>query len=620
MQMLVATLILSAVVGLGQGQITLTQCPDGWISWQSNCYMFFNNASQKITWDSAGDECSDVQGHLLRIETADEYMFIKKNLKIYPADDYWTALNDLPLNQGAATKSSFMWGNDEFPIDEVVGRHWDREPDNTPGKDCVQVSIQATLTIEDCSNKHAYICEFNRQDTESCPDRWIDAYLGSNRCYLVGSTNWTALATWAQARKTCESLSPFNDNRKARLIGITDQNVQTFLAENLPLVQSTRQVYWTGLNDIDTEGTFIWAGNGNTPFSAGYVTWRQEPNNLGGKEFCGALLPGGEWSDANCDDKKNYVCRITLNPADLYNFGCGQWTRAGQKCVYVYNQPRVTWAGAQTYCQSKGGDLYRFYDEDDLMWLRTQAQSLLVRPGYFIGLNDQQTEGTFVWTDGTEADGNLLDWDEEPNDNSMGRAVENCAVISVEGAFASTRCSRTKAGTICEDHSGSCPAGWRSWGSGCYLFDPKYRTHYEARRRCHDASTSGNGVLLALNQQPEKDFVLTQVSGLQNAPYEWWTDLNKQTKDGAWHYTRADDDDPVAIQNLVTWDSEPNNYKGNEDCVQVNQNGHLNDVKCSRKSSFICQQTFNPSTGVMLKPSKAMWILLLCLLKLWHMG
>lgn len=40
--------------------------------------------------------------------------------------------------------------------------------------------------------------------------------------------------------------------------------------------------------------------------------WRVEPNNLAGKENCGALLPRGRWGDFNCDDQNNYICRIAL--------------------------------------------------------------------------------------------------------------------------------------------------------------------------------------------------------------------------------------------------------------------------------------------------------------------
>ena len=46
--------------------------------------------------------------------------FVKKAQLSYQSDKYWTALNDLPMNQGSPTKTTFMWDNDEFPLDSVV--------------------------------------------------------------------------------------------------------------------------------------------------------------------------------------------------------------------------------------------------------------------------------------------------------------------------------------------------------------------------------------------------------------------------------------------------------------------------------------------------------------------
>ena len=42
--------------------------------------------------------------------------------------------------------------------------------------------------------------------------------------------------------------------------------LQTFLAEVLPLIYHGRQVFWTGLNDIQTEGNFVWADG--TPYQS----------------------------------------------------------------------------------------------------------------------------------------------------------------------------------------------------------------------------------------------------------------------------------------------------------------------------------------------------------------
>jgi hypothetical protein len=43
--------------------------------------------------------------------------------------------------------------------------------------------------------------------------------------------------------------------------------VQTFLSTYLPQVAITNQPYWTGLNDITTEGSPQWAGNPNVVYN-----------------------------------------------------------------------------------------------------------------------------------------------------------------------------------------------------------------------------------------------------------------------------------------------------------------------------------------------------------------
>jgi hypothetical protein len=37
------------------------------------------------------------------------------------------------------------------------------------------------------------------------------------------------------------------------------------------------------------------------------------------------------------------------------------------------------------------------------------------------------------------------------------------------------------------------------------------------------------------------------------------------------------------------WNSEPNNFAGNEDCAQVLQDGVFNDMSCLSKQGYICE-------------------------------
>ncbi|KAK7498431.1 hypothetical protein BaRGS_00010385, partial [Batillaria attramentaria] len=205
--------------------------------------------------------------------------FVKKGLLTYASDGYWTDLNDLPFNVPSSSGQGtgvFMWGNDEYPDDSVVGNHWDKEPDNTQWEDCVFISTQGELSVEDCNNRHGYICQIRTDQSGNCPaGDWYGGPSGTMCYYFSNTTYWPNVITWDQSRKTCESWAPFvNDQtRKATMLAITNPDIQTYLASNLAYyeINNQRQVYWTGLNDKTTEATFVWAGNENTQFNQDYM-------------------------------------------------------------------------------------------------------------------------------------------------------------------------------------------------------------------------------------------------------------------------------------------------------------------------------------------------------------
>ena len=57
---------------------------------------------------------------------------------------------------------------------------------------------------------------------------------------------------------------------------------------------------WTGANDIQSEGSFVWESSG-LPLT--YFNWLGgEPNNSGGDEGCVHLrvADAGQWNDEDC--------------------------------------------------------------------------------------------------------------------------------------------------------------------------------------------------------------------------------------------------------------------------------------------------------------------------------
>ncbi len=66
---------------------------------------------------------------------------------------------------------------------------------------------------------------------------------------------------------------------------------------------------WIGLNDLDTEGTFVWEDN--TPL--GFTSWKPgDPNNMWNLEHCVEVNyeQRGYWNDIGCGDLKTFACKL----------------------------------------------------------------------------------------------------------------------------------------------------------------------------------------------------------------------------------------------------------------------------------------------------------------------
>ena len=65
--------------------------------------------------------------------------------------------------------------------------------------------------------------------------------------------------------------------------------------------------WWIGLNDHDSEGTFVWE-DGTT---VSYTNWHSgEPNDYGSGEDCGQLnfWGDGTWNDQSCSETLYFIC------------------------------------------------------------------------------------------------------------------------------------------------------------------------------------------------------------------------------------------------------------------------------------------------------------------------
>ena len=99
--------------------------------------------------------------------------------------------------------------------------------------------------------------------------------------------------SWQDARLECVS-------RGYDLATVTSSEENTLLYS---LITSGTSC-WIGLNDIDTEGTFLWADGS----SSSYRSWSSgQPNNVG--EDCVETYGSQYWNDDRCTVNQNcYFC------------------------------------------------------------------------------------------------------------------------------------------------------------------------------------------------------------------------------------------------------------------------------------------------------------------------
>ncbi|KAM6216739.1 low affinity immunoglobulin epsilon Fc receptor [Rhynchocyon petersi] len=122
----------------------------------------------------------------------------------------------------------------------------------------------------------------------TCPEKWVNL---QRKCYYFGEE----ALTWLQAKYACEDLH-------GRLVSIHSLEEQEFLNRH-----ANKEGTWTGLQDLDTEGVFVWLDGS----SVDYSNWRQgEPNNQAQGENCVMMLgPLGHWNDAYCRSPlRGWVC------------------------------------------------------------------------------------------------------------------------------------------------------------------------------------------------------------------------------------------------------------------------------------------------------------------------
>ncbi|XP_038077198.1 lymphocyte antigen 75-like [Patiria miniata] len=242
---------------------------------------------------------------------------------------------------------------------------------------------------------------------------------------------------------------------------------------------------------------------------------------------------------------------------------------------------------ARIACQQEGGDLAIITSIE----MNTFLADFTEAAGAFawIGLNDQDTEGSFKWIDGTPLDPalNVLWGSSAPNnDNNQ----EDCVVLRDNRVWNDVNCLDNK-NRICQrpnDAPLKCDEanGWVSAAGKCHKYMDLANSWDDARRYCQER----DGDLISVQTDEEQNFALIQARLNQESI---WIGATDKISNSAGLYTWPDGS---SVGTVTYWaPGQPDNqfFSMGGNCVGIldtSSNGEWSTAPCTSQRKFICEK------------------------------
>ncbi|BFZ22363.1 hypothetical protein BsWGS_25402 [Bradybaena similaris] len=556
-----------------------------WTFINGSCFRYFPS---QMTWYLAKSTCEQFEADLPKVTTAEEVAFIWDKIKI-SSKLSWIGLKSnittrtYTWTDGSALDSSLMWWIPSQPQDLTYMMYSD--PDF-----CGLISGNGTRrlsswTTENCNERHSFTCS---KPQGICADGWISH---QSICFKFFPKY---LLSWSSARQYCQSM-------EGDLIIIPTQSYQDLVNLYLKeLSDAGVDSFWLGIEGSANQ-TFGWVDH---KYNLSWTNWaagvpRDNPEIHQVVAFISTGDKYGKW-------------QMTSDPSTLRSFACfisgtkpvkdvppptdvtcpDQWEVAGDTCVFVsYNG--ATWSQANNDCQQLQSQL--------MVVNSAAAQSFLnnrITAGQFwIGLSDRQTEGTFIWVNGTKLD--LANWADGQPDN---KGNENCVIAKSsldeakwydlaceeENNYICQRQPLNKSGSTYPEttaspvpYSAKCGIFWedRPGTNFCYQFRDMALSWSDALETC----SSFNGSLVSIVSRDEQSYIEGRLSSL--TPVDFWIGASDRRREAGWHW---EDGSPFAYLN---WSPGEPNDRTTEDCVALNTVKMMwYDYPCNRRIGFVCKK------------------------------
>jgi hypothetical protein len=261
------------------GSSCITCGGDASVVWPVNghCYMRVDGADE---WDAAVFACDQLGGYLASYGSAEENDFVAGALV---NGDHWIGLDD------NMTEAELHWQDDvEIGVGSLYDNFAAGEPNGAAVENCVYQNATGAWLDGVCTTPLPFICERNTWAVDPTTHH-VYLHVGGN----IGDEDYAGAVAACQARAG------------SHLVSITTLEEQTVVD-----AISNATSFWIGLNDVTTEGAYVWESP--EPFS--YAAWsvpNGEPDGAADPvQDCASLRDDSAWYDGQCGSMRGYMCEL----------------------------------------------------------------------------------------------------------------------------------------------------------------------------------------------------------------------------------------------------------------------------------------------------------------------
>ncbi|XP_075778589.1 macrophage mannose receptor 1-like isoform X1 [Pelodiscus sinensis] len=561
-------------------------CPDGWHSsiHSSSCFKLFHKGPTHMrTWFEARDFCRAIGGDLVAIHSEEEQNVIKSLERDHYYIPYWMGLSALDPDGG------YTW-SDGSPVNY---ENWeDEESDYDDGnKKCGVVYGYSGMQWSNlfCEKLCDWICQIKKGATlKPEPSTSFDySYKASENGWIIYEDKEYYFSSevlhMEKAREYCKKNS-------GDLVVIESESERKFLWK-YSFYYGNAVSRYIGLS-VSLDKKFSWMDG--TPVN--YVAWApNEPTFANDDENCVVIYTDtGLWNDLNCGVPKHFICErlhgtthATVAPTSAAPLGgCPpNWLLFNNKCFKKFGSSEkemLTWHAARTACIQLKGNLASILNEEEQAFLITYFND--ISADAWIGLNNINSEYTFLWTDGkrvsyTNWARDFPDYDIEADCIFMKKSP-----IEEAGKWKDADCQTNKS-YVCQRNAdpklyNSQPivpvSGFIPYRNSSYSLISSRMNWEEAEKNCKAEYSELASILDLFSQS----FLWLQVSKLGQPV---WIGLNSNLTNGFYVWT-----DKWRVKYSKWASDEP---KQNLACVYLDVDGTWKTGSCDEKYFSVCKRS-----------------------------